>query len=202
MKTRFSHAAAFGAASSIAVIALSLIIYVADLHEAVNYLSYAIVIAMLCIGVKKWRDQNGGYSTFGDSYKHLILQSLVYSLIMSVWTYVFVSVIAPGLFEEQLLKAEMRMEEQGLPQESIDMAMEWTRMFMQPGIMAAMALFGGMIIYALINLILAAIMKKDSPPPQFMPPTDQQFPNAPFPGGYQQGNNPYQQPPSNFPPQP
>lgn len=201
MKTRFSHAAAFGAAGAMAAIALALIIYVANLHEAVNYLSYAVVITVLVIGVKKWREQNGDRLTFGGAYKHLILQSLVYSVIMSVWTYVFVSYIAPGFFEEQLIKAEMRMEEQNYPQESIDMAMSWTRKFMQPGVMAVMALFGGMLVYAIVNLVIAAIMKKDPPPHNFMPPGN--YPNAPMPPqNNPYGNNPYpNNPPQNFPPQ-
>lgn len=186
-----------------AVIGLSLIIYMLELHEAMNYLSYVIAIALLCIGVKKWREQEGGYLTFGGTYRHLILQSLVYSVIMCVWTYLFVAYIAPGLFESQLAKIEMQMEEQGQPQEAIDLAMEWTRMFMTPGVMAVLALFGGMLMYSLINLIIAAIMKKDPPPEQFVPPSHLTDPNMQFSGAPNQpyGNNPYQQPPSNFPPQ-
>jgi hypothetical protein len=198
MKTRFSHAAAFGAAAGMAVIALSLLIYALDLHEAMNYLSYIIIIAVLCIGVKKWREQEGGYLTFGGAYKHLLLQSLVYTLIMAVWVFVFVSYIAPGMFESKLLEIEMQMEAQGQPQEAIDMAMKWTRWMMQPGAMVIWTLLG-YAVYAVLNLILAAIMKKDPPPAEFFPPVDAPYSNAPFPG--QPGNNPYQQPPSNFPPQ-
>lgn len=170
-----------------AVIAVSLIIYVAGLHEAVNYLSYAVAITILCIGVKKWREQSGGFLTFGGVYKHLMIQSLVYSVVMAIWTYFFVGYIAPGMFEDQLLKAQVQMEDQNLPQESIDMAMKWTRWMMQPVVMAFLALIGGILMYAVVNLIIAAIMKKDPSPEQFMSPMDMS-----------QSQN---YPPHNFPPQ-
>jgi hypothetical protein len=204
MKTRFSHAAAFGAAGSIAVIALSLIIYLLELHEALNYLSYIVIIAVLCIGVKKWREQEGGFLSFGGAYKHLMLQSLVYSIIMSIWTVVFSVYIAPGLMEDRMLLEQAKMEDQGLPQEQIDMAMDIARWMAQPAVLVVLILVGGMLVYAMLNLIIAAIMKKDPPPPPFEPPMGDPYSNAPYGGtpNQQYENLGNQQPPSNFPPQP
>lgn len=211
MKTRFSHAAAFGAAAAIGVVVVALLIYLAGLPEWVNNISYVIIIAMLCIAAKKWRDQNGGYETFGGVYKYLMLMSLVYSAIMSIWVVVFSTVIAPGLIEDQLLLQQAKMEDQGMPSDQIAMAMKFARMFTQPAMLVVFTLVGGMIFYAILNLIIAAIMKKDPPPAQFMPPG--QYPNVPSPerfpnmpqqnnpyGNNPQGNGPFQ-PPTNFPPQ-
>lgn len=200
-----------------AVIAFALLIYAAGLPEWLNNLSYIILIALLCVGVRKWRLQSGGYLTFGDAYKHLMLQSLVYSLIMSVWVVVFSVYIAPGLIEDRMLMEQAKMEDQGMPQEQIDMAMDIARMLTQPAMLVVFTLIGGMIFYAVVNLIIAAIMKKDPPPAQFMPPGDYPnmqppFPNMPQNNPYNpQGNNPYGnnpqqgnspfQPPSNLPPQ-
>lgn len=215
MKTRFSHAAAFGAAAGIAVIAFSLLVYLAGLPEWMNNLSYIILIALLCIGVKKWREQEGGYLTFGGTYKYLMLQSLVYSLCMSVWVVVFSTVIAPGLIEDRMLIEQAKLEDKGMPQEQIDMAMDIARMMVTPAMLVVLTLVGGMIFYALINLIIAAIMKKDPPPAQFMPPgnypnvpSPERFPNMPQNNPYVNnpttgnppGNSPFQ-PPTNLPPQ-
>jgi len=196
-KTRFSHAAIFGTASSIAVIILSLLIYLLELPEVLNFISYGVVITFLCVGVKKWRDQGTGYLTFGETYKHLMLQSLVYCIFMTIWAVVFSTFIAPGLAQDRLLIERAKMEDKGLPQETIDMAMSWAEWAMQPVVIAIMTLVGGMIIYALFNLILAAIMKKDPPPAQFFPPANAPFPSMPPQGGQQnfssQQNNPPQQ---------
>lgn len=207
-KSRFSHAAMFGAAAAVCVIVLALIIYLLELHEATNYLSYAIAITLLCIGVKKWREQEGGYLSFGGAYKHLILQSLVYSLIMTVWTVIFSVYIAPGMMEDRMLMEQAKMEDKGLPQEQIEVAMSFLKWMSQPAVLAVLVLFGGMIMFALIDLILAAIMKKDPPADQFMPPgnypnvpSPERFPNMP-PANSPYGENPYgNNPPPNVPPQ-
>ena len=169
MKTRFSHAAAFGMATSIAVIILALIIYLAGLkNSALNYLSYPIAIAIGCIGVKKWREQNGGYLTYGQTYVHLILQTLVYSAVITIWTLIFMLYIAPGMMEDQMLIQQANMEEKGMSQAEIDMAMHYARKFTSPGMMTIFAFLGNTIFMGLIHLIVAAIMKKD--PPAFQPP--------------------------------
>lgn len=199
-KTRFSHASAFGLAASMAVIALALIIYLAGLkNSALNWLSYPIGITIACIGVKKWREQNGGYLTFGQTYMHLFLQSLVYAIIITIWSVVFMVYIAPGMIEDQMLIQQAQMEDEGkMSQEQIEMAMHYARMFTSPALIAVFAFFGNLIAMAVINLIIAAIMKKDPPPAQFMPPGYTELVNAPPQGGQQYPNNPYQQ---NNPPQ-
>jgi hypothetical protein len=214
-KSRFSHAAGFGAAAGIGVIAIALIIYLAALPEWLNNISYIVLLALLCIGAKKWRDENGGYLTFGGTYKYLMLASLVYAVMMSVWVVIFSVYIAPGLIEDRMLIEQAKMEDKGMSAEEVAMAMKFARMFTQPAMLVVFTLTGGMIFYALLNLILAAIMKKDPPPAQFMPPgnypnvpSPERFPNAPqntpYPnqhdGNNPQGNSPFQ-PPTNFPPQ-
>ena len=206
-KTRFSHAAAFGAAGSIAVIALALIIYLAGLkNSALNWLSYPIIITVAVIGVKKWREQNGGFLTYGQTYMHLFLQCLVYSIIMTIWTFVFVAYVAPGLIEDQMLLQQAKMEDEGkMTAEQIEMAMHYARMFTTPAMMTIFAFLGNIIMLGLIYLIVAAIMKKDPPVENFFGgPMNQSHPNAPYGGTPNQqyenlGNQ--QQPPTNFPPQ-
>lgn len=181
-KTQFGHAAAFGVATAMAVIIFALGLYLADLkNSALNYLSYPIALTIAIIGVKKWREQSGGYLTFGKTYAHLMLQTVVYSVLITVWTLIFMLVIAPGMMEDQLLIQQAKMEEQGMPQEQIDIAMHWARKFTQPGIVAVFAFFGNIIFIGLINLIVAAIMKKDPPAPHFVPPADSAFANMPPP---------------------
>lgn len=179
-KTRFSHAAAFGLAGSMAVIILALGLYLADMkNSSLNYLSYPIIITIACIGVKKWREQSGGFLTFGQTYMHLFLQTIVYSVVITIWTVVFMMYIAPGLMEDQLLIQQAKMEEDGMPQEQIDMAMHYARKFSSPGVLAVFALVGNIVVMGVFNLIIAAIMKKDPPPAQFFPPSNGPFSNAP-----------------------
>jgi hypothetical protein len=179
MTTRFPHAASFGTLAGIAVMVLGLIVYLGNLPEQLNWLSYPVAIAVFSIGVKKWREQSGGYITFGGAYTHLILQTLVYSILITIWTYVFFTVIAPGMMEDRLLMQQVKLEEDGMSQEQIDMAMSMARKFTSPGMMTIFALIGNMIMFGIINLVVAAIVKKDPPPTPWTPPADVPFPNYP-----------------------
>ncbi len=178
MKTRFSHASAFGLVTAMAVIIFSLTIYLLDLkNSALNYLSYPILITVACVGVKKWREQSGGFLTYGQTYAHLMLQTVMYSVVITVWTLLFILYIAPGMMEDQMLIQEAKFEENGMSQSEIDMAMGYARKFSSPAFLAIFAFLGNIIFMAIVNLIIAAIMKKDPPP--FSSSQDMQNTNFP-----------------------
>ena len=65
---------------------------------------------------------------------------------------------------DQILKnAEREMEKKGLPDDQIEQAMEYSKMFMSPGIMFVAGVFFTVLIGFILSLIIAAIMKKDKP---------------------------------------
>jgi hypothetical protein len=184
MKSKFGHATVFGLMSAMAVIILSLTLYLIDMNNsALNYLSYPLIIGIAVYGVKKWRDESGGYLKFGSAYSHLIIQTVGYSVLITIWTIVFMQVIAPGIMEDQFLIQQAKMEEEGMDPAQIEMAMSMARKFSNPGVIAIAALIGNMVIFGIIHLIVAAIMKKDPPI------------------GYDLGAQYQQFPPNNFPPQ-
>lgn len=178
MKTRFSHAAVFGIATAMAVIIFALVVYLIGIKStAINYLSYPIAITVACIGVKKWREQSGGYLTFGQAYVHLLFQTILYSILITVWSVIFMFYIAPGLMEDQMLIQQAKMEEQGLSASQIETAMGYARKFSTPGMIAVFGLLGNMVMMGVIHLIVAAIMKKDPPP--FQIPSESDSSNFP-----------------------
>jgi len=175
MKTRISHAAAFGVATGMAVIIFSLIVYLIGIkNSAVNYISYPIAITIAVIGVKKWREQTGGYLTYGQTYVHLILQTVFYSILITAWTLVFTLYIAPGLMEDQMLIQQAKMEERGMSAAEIEMAMGYARKFSTPPMLAIFGFLGNMIMIGVIHLIVAAVAKKDPPSTPFDVPSDSQ----------------------------
>lgn len=181
MKTRFAHAASFGVLAAIAAIAFGLIIYMigTGVMSAWNYLSYVIALVIFGVGAKKWRDQNGGALTFGQAYVYTLIAGVIYAVIIAIWTYVFMALIAPGAIEDMLLMMELEWEKQGLSQSQIDSTLEMTRNFFTPVSMTIWALIMNLIIFAIFNLISAAIVKKDPPPTPWTPPADVPFPNYP-----------------------
>lgn len=200
-KSRFAHAATWGVVTGMAAIVLALLVYLmTSPMSAWNYLSYAAAVAIACAGVSNWRKQKGGYLTFGQTYVHLLLQTIVYAAIAAVWAFVFFTWIAPDAIMSIQLMQEAKMEEQGVPQAQIDMAMDIMRKWQTPPVIAISSLFMNILLIGLIHLVVAAIMKKDPPPAQFFPPTDVPAQNGPH-GNSPYGENPYSNPPQNFPPQ-
>lgn len=177
MKSKFGHASVYGLIGALAVIILSLALYLVDMNNtALNYLSYPIIIGIAVYGVKKWREDNGGYLKFGPTYSHLIIQTLGYSVLITIWTLIFMQVIAPGLMEDQLLIQQAKMEEDGMDPAQIEMAMSMARKFSNPGFIAIAALIGNMLVFGVIHLIVAAIVKKDPPLGYDLGEQFQQFP--------------------------
>lgn len=177
MKSKFGHATVYGLIGAMAVIILSLTLYLVDKNNsALNYLSYPVIIGIAVYGVKKWREDNGGYLKFGPTYSHLIIQTLGYSVLITIWTLIFMQVIAPGLMEDQLLIQQAKMEEEGMDPAQIEMAMSMARKFSNPGFIAIAALIGNMLVFGVIHLIVAAIVKKDPPIGYDLGEQFQQFP--------------------------
>ncbi|MCK6640858.1 MAG: DUF4199 domain-containing protein [Bacteroidia bacterium] len=177
MKSKFGHATVYGLIGAMAVIILSLTLYLVDMNNsALNYLSYPVIIGIAVYGVKKWREDNGGYLKFGPTYSHLIIQTLGYSVLITIWTLIFMQVIAPGLMEDQLLIQQAKMEEEGMEPAQIEMAMSMARKFSNPGFIAIAALIGNMLVFGVIHLIVAAIVKKDPPIGYDLGEQFQQFP--------------------------
>ncbi|MCX6312651.1 MAG: DUF4199 domain-containing protein [Bacteroidetes bacterium] len=173
---KHQHALMYSMAAAIAVIGYSLAIYLAGItNTAWSYISYVLFTGILVYAIKDWRDkQNAGLLSYGKTMGYSTFFALYYSLVMVIWTYVFFSYIAPGFMESQMLKQEALMEAKGMPPEQIEMGMKYARKFTQPGVAAIMGLVGGMFFYTIINLIVAAIMKKDSA----LPSDDQQNSSA------------------------
>ena len=159
------HALTYSMAAVFTVIAYSLGIYLAGVtNTAFNYLSYVFFIAILVFAVKNWRDkEKGGFLTYGQAMGYETWFAVYYSISMAIWTYVFMAYIAPGLMDSEMLKQEMLMEQRGMPPEQVEMAMKYARMFSTPPVIACIALFGGMFFLTIINLIVAAVVKKDLP---------------------------------------
>jgi hypothetical protein len=156
----------YAIATVIAVIAYSLLIYLAGIrYDALQYVSYLIYIGIVVFAIKAWRDKvnNGAPISFGGVMKYSTLLAVYYCVLISIWTFVFMKYIAPELTGELLAKQQEAMEAKNLPPEQVETAMKYTKMFMTPPVMAIVALVWNMILLTIINLVISAVMKKDPP---------------------------------------
>jgi hypothetical protein len=68
---------------------------------------------------------------------------------------------SPESLQEIKDMAEIQLEEQGLDEEQLEMALKFQQKFMTPGMMALFTILGNMLIGTILSLITSAIVKKD-----------------------------------------
>lgn len=164
-KSAFSTALKYAVITALAMFIFSIILYITNmyLNQSMNWLSYAIMIAGLVFAVKDRRDKDlGGYISFGEAFKTGFLFCIITGAIGAVFSIIMMNFIAPDMIGEILKKAENDMIAKGLPDDQIKIAMEWTRKFTTPLMIAVWSIVGSAFLGAIFSLIVAAIFKKDN----------------------------------------
>ncbi len=129
-----------------------------------SLLSYGIMIGAAVLGMKKHREDLGGYLTFGQGFMVGLWETLVIAAITGIWSVLFFSVVAPDVIDTMIEAARDQMaEQQGLNDEQIEQAMKITGWMMQPATLSGLAAFGTLFTGLIISLITAAIMKRNPP---------------------------------------
>jgi hypothetical protein len=157
------HLMNWGAVLGLALIGVSLVLYLLDMTEAswAQWVSYALIAAAIYIGTQSKRTANNGFISYGQALGTGAGIAFFASIIVAFYTYVFFHFIDPEMLEELILRAEEQLYEKGMPDDQIEMAMTWTRKFMMPGPMAAMVVVSYTVVGFIVSLITSAILKKE-----------------------------------------
>jgi len=151
-----------------AIVLISIVLYVFDLDTRGfwGYLIYAILLAGIIWGTKKFRDQyNKGLLTYGQGIKSGLLIGLYTGIINAVYTFVFYKFFAPEQISVLLQKTEEQLLEKSpdMTDQQLDMALSMTEKFMTPGFMSFGSLINTLIAALLLSLIVAIFLKRDVP---------------------------------------
>jgi len=155
-----------GAIMAAGLLIFTLILYMTNLllSAGLNYLSYLIVIGGIILGIKNYKDQEEqGFISYGRAFGVGMLTVLFASVIMAIFMYVLYSVIDPGLIEKTLELTRTKMADQHLTDDQVEMALNMSKKFVTPGVIALGTIVAYGFIGAIISLIAAAFMKKDKP---------------------------------------
>jgi hypothetical protein len=133
-----------------------------DQNSGIKYVGIVPFIAFLLLAQKEFKDQLGGYLTFGQGFGVGFKFSLFTGLIMAVFIYVYLAILSPQILDQALATQQDQMTQKGMTSEQIDQAMSiakhWGPLFGALGTIIFDAIIG-----AIIALIGAAIFKKDPP---------------------------------------
>jgi hypothetical protein len=145
-----------------------------DPNSSAKYLGYIPFIAFLFLAQKEFKDQLGGYITFGDAFASGFRYSLFSGILFAIFLYLYLTILSPEVFAKTVDAQRDAMTAKGLSSEQVDKAMDITKKYG--------ALIGAIftvIIYAIVGAILAligaAIFKKErtafDPEPEATEPT-------------------------------
>ncbi|MEO7215302.1 DUF4199 domain-containing protein [Mucilaginibacter sp.] len=134
-----------------------------DPNSPVKYLSYLPFIAFCFLAQKEFKDQLGGYITFGQAFNTGFKYSLFSGFLLAIFFYVYLAFLNPGALDKAAEQQQTVLAEKNMSQEQIDQAIEMTKKY---GALfgAVAAAIGSLISGCIIALVTAAILKKERSP--------------------------------------
>jgi hypothetical protein len=131
----------------------------------INVCNYVIIpIALILIGCNGFKKANSGFISFSQCLKIGVTICVVAAAIYGVFNVIF-NMIFPEFMEEMLRKTRTVMMEKnsGMNDEQMEVALEWTKKFMNPWVLLPFVIVMYAFIGLFYSLIIGAIVKKDQP---------------------------------------
>lgn len=158
---------AYGLVTGLAIIIVSVILYVADLGYASwgRYVGYVPFIIGLVLNAIAFSKENDHYVKFGQVFSSCFKACAIITLLVLAWSIASIYIF-PDIVEKGMEAARIQMEKNPeMTQEQIDTGLAMAKKFFIP-FMIAGVVFGYMIIGAIFSLIAAAVPKKLGDRPQ------------------------------------
>ncbi|HET7360352.1 MAG TPA: DUF4199 domain-containing protein [Salinimicrobium sp.] len=157
----------YGILLGIISVVLGVIMYVTNSYLDPSWIyiviSLAISIAILFIGIKAFKTENGGFLSLGEALKVGVGISLISGIITSIWSFLLMTVIEPTYMDQMMDMQREKMAERGMAEAQIDAAMEMSAGFMSPWISIAIQLAVGLFFGLIIALIIGLILRQKNP---------------------------------------
>jgi hypothetical protein len=132
-----------------------------DQNSAVKFLAYIPFIAFLFLAQKEYRDQLGGFLTFGQGFSAGFRYAVIAGLMLAVFIYIYLTFLSPQILDQSIASQQDKFKEQGMSAEQIEKANEIGKKY-GPLIGAFGAAIGTAVVGAILSLIGAAIFKKEA----------------------------------------
>jgi hypothetical protein len=127
--------------------------------------SLIISIGALYMLLRSYRDTfNHGYISYGKAVGAGVVINIYAAILGAIYIYVLYGFIDPGLVDKQILEAEEKLIARGMPEGSIDAALEMQAKFMKPWFMAVSSVFTAAFFGLILSLLVSLFIKKEGNP--------------------------------------
>jgi len=82
-----------------------------DQGSSAKYLSYIPFIAFLLLAQKEYKDQLGGFITFGQGFMSGFIYSVIAGIIIAIFMYIYLGILSPQVWEQILATTRDKLTE-------------------------------------------------------------------------------------------
>ena len=131
-----------------------------DQNSSVKYVGYLPFIAFCFLAQKEYKDQLGGFITFGQAFNPGFRYSLFGGLLLAIFIYIYLGILSPEMLTKAMEQQQTAMADKGMSQDQIDKALEMGNKY--GAVFGAIATAISTLIFGcIVSLIGAAILKKE-----------------------------------------
>ncbi|MBA4053482.1 MAG: hypothetical protein C0490_02100 [Marivirga sp.] len=155
----------YGAVATFVNIVFFLILALSGLGPFDNkwgWIGMVFSVIILVLAHKNFKDEGDGFMSYGQGVGIGFWISLVAVVIGALFTYTYANIIDPATMESFYEKQYEQMQEKGMQDEQIEMAVTWTKKLFWP-IYVVFGIFFGLIV----ALIVTIFTQKKSPEQTF-----------------------------------
>lgn len=129
-----------------------------------KFIGYLIVLAMLVFCALSLKKSNGGYITFKELLKGLLVVILILELFYLIFNIIYIKYISPEFFTRMKMSWNAYFVKHNVPQENIQDAMKRFDEGGKVTFLNSIQSYGfSIVIDAIFAIIIAAIVKKKKP---------------------------------------
>jgi MFS family permease len=154
----------YGIYLGVATVLVSLITYALgmhlDPHWSISLVSGILFIGLIVFGIKKQKETNEGFLTWGQGVKIGVGIAIVAALIGTIYNYLFMNFIEPDFLNQVMEVSNQKLLDQGQTEEQIEAINKMSEAFKSPLLIIAMGIIGSAVGGFIVAAIAAAIMKK------------------------------------------
>jgi branched-subunit amino acid ABC-type transport system permease component len=132
--------------------------------KVINFASMAVAGTIIYFGIRERRDLEGnGYINFGKAFSTGFTITLIGDLFTAVYSYLYFTVLNPGMMTYIQMKQEEEMIKRGMSDSDVEAMAGTMAKWSTPEIYTGFAFLGILVVGLILSLILAAILKKENP---------------------------------------
>jgi len=167
--SKFNLAIKWGGIMAALLIIVSLVFYLTGMVDmetgksgwSGQILNWVITIGCVVMAIKEYKESHHDNLSIGEASVLGMLTGLISGIIVSIYTYIFMSMIAPEILDGIREQAMANVGDMGADQEEQVSGM--MDMFLSPGFMSVMVVIVNIFFGLIIGFIGGLIMKNENP---------------------------------------